>query len=71
MPKDRTPEEDVPVTKRVSRMFGGRGSDIELPNTGKRDPRLPARPGDVGREVLSGFKAVRKLTRANKRSNGR
>ena len=69
MAKERTPEEGVPMTKRVSRMFGGRGKDIELPrNGGKRDPRLPASMEDVHNalhEAGEGLKAVRKLGKRN------
>jgi len=74
MPRERTAEEDVPVTKRISRMFGGRGKDVQLPMgaRGKRDPRLPR---DTAGEIAEGYKRVRELARpANgrgKRSNGR
>lgn len=74
MPHARTPESGVPFTKRLSRMAGGRGKDIQLPLSGreKRDPRLPR---DVGGEVLEGARAVQRLMKKSngrgKRSNGR
>jgi len=43
MPRDRTPEEGVPLTTRITRTMGGRGKDVSLPMPpgGRRDPRLP------------------------------
>lgn len=67
MPRDRTPEEDVPLSVRAKRLVGmGRGKDIELPlgSRGRRDPRLE-RP-DVGKAFESagkGLSKVRELTR--------
>jgi hypothetical protein len=63
MPRDATPESDVPLTERVKRLVGAgmRGRDIQLPQEGKRDPRLPAAPRQLGADIASGFKAVREL----------
>jgi hypothetical protein len=49
MPRERTPEADVPVIERVRRMLpsfvrGSREGDIELPSEGQRDKRLPKTP---------------------------
>lgn len=64
MPKDRTPEEGVPLTTRISRHFRGSSGDIELPTEGRRDPRLPAKGPDVLgalRESKKGLSQVRSL----------
>jgi hypothetical protein len=66
MPRAATLESDVPITERVKRLVGAgmRGRDIQLPQEGKRDPRLGAEKPDVlgaFKEAGRGFKAVREL----------
>lgn len=68
MPKDRTPEEDVPLLTKVGRLTGrSRGKDIQLslPPGGKKDPRLPASLADVHAalsESKRGLSKVREIS---------
>lgn len=65
MPKERTPEEGVPLTEKVKRHFRGSSGDIELPNlSGRRDRRLPDRPDVLGafKEAKRGLKKVREIS---------
>ena len=75
MPKDRTPEEGVPILKRAARLTRfGRGEDRQLPLPAgqKPDPRLTA-PADDMRRGLDTVRGLMKKTsaRASRRSSTR
>lgn len=67
MPKERTPEEGVPLLTKVGRLTGrSRGKDINLPSSGRKDPRLPASLSDVHSalgEAGRGLKKVREISK--------
>ena len=80
MPKQppTTPESDVPITERLKRVVGAgmRGRDIQLPQEGKRDPRLGPSPEEQRENLRQGIATVRGLmkktsTRAARRSTTR
>lgn len=70
MPKERTPEEGVPLLTKVGRLTGrSRGKDISLPMPagGKKDPRLPASLSDVHNALGEARKGLTKVRELSKR----
>ena len=65
MPRERTPEEDVPLLTKLKRLTG-RGGDVELPNDGPKDKRLRTTADDIS-EGLTKVQSLMGLKKASER----
>lgn len=65
MPHEKATPDSRPLFQSMLERLSGksRNKDIDLPMSpgGRRDPRLPAAPGEVGRSIVKGYKIVRSL----------